>query len=192
MEKMRRRQAVEDGDESEESEDENEKRQRMRRMEKEADLKNAESLFGEMGVNDSAKSKASDAKKTTILVDPKNPGSAVDLAQLKLFNPQTLPQFIELRDTVAALINSNSKKAQYPGFATEFVKMISKDLSSEQIKKIGSGLSTLGNEKMREEKAAEKGGKKTKAAKSKTTLNASRDTVGRADTNAYDGDGLGE
>jgi translation initiation factor 3 subunit J len=41
---------------------------------------------------------------------------------------------------------------------------------------------------MKEEKAQEKGGKKTKAAKTKTTLNASRDTGVRADTAAYDDD----
>jgi translation initiation factor 3 subunit J len=73
-------------------------------------------------------------------------------------------------------------------FLQEFVKQISKDLPSEQIKKIASGLTTLSNEKMKEEKAAEKGGKKTKAAKTKTALNASRDVGVRADTAAYDED----
>jgi hypothetical protein len=73
-------------------------------------------------------------------------------------------------------------------FLQEFVKQISKDLPSEQIKKIASGLTTLSNEKMKEEKAAEKGGKKTKAAKTKTVLNASRDVGVRADTAAYDED----
>ena len=64
--------------------------------------------------------------------------------------------------------------------------------SSEQIKKIASGLTTLSNEKMKEEKAAEKGGKKTKAAKTKTTLNASRDVSLKADTRAYDDDDFGD
>ena len=73
----------------------------------------------------------------------------------------------------------------------EFSKQISKELPSDQIKKIASGLTTLSNEKMKEEKAAEKGGKKSKAAKTKSTLNATRDTTSRADTNAYDDD-LGE
>jgi len=49
----------------------------------------------------------------------------------------------------------------------------------------------MSNEKMKEEKAAEKGGKKTKAAKTKTSLAAGRDVAHRADTTAYD-DGLEE
>jgi len=44
---------------------------------------------------------------------------------------------------------------------------------------------------MKEEKAAEKGGKKTKAAKTKTSLVATRDVSYKADTSTYD-DGLGE
>jgi len=39
---------------------------------------------------------------------------------------------------------------------------------------------------MKEEKLAEKGAKKSKAAKTKTSLVASRDTSYRVDTNAYD------
>jgi len=73
----------------------------------------------------------------------------------------------------------------------DFAKQLVKDLNSEQIKKIATGLSTMSNEKMREEKAAEKGGKKSKAAKTKTSLAASRDIASRADVTAYD-DGLEE
>ena len=193
MEKMRRRQQEEEEEDESESEDEAIKRDRMRKMEKEADLKNAEAMFGEMGVNDAAKSKVTDAKKTKIQLDPSNPASVVDLSTLKLFNPTTRDQFAQLRETVAPLIAANSKKAQYASFAGEFAKLISKDLPSEQIKKISSALTTLSNERMKEEKASEKGGKKTKAAKSKSTLNASRDTMAKADTRSYDvDDGLGE
>jgi translation initiation factor 3 subunit J len=73
----------------------------------------------------------------------------------------------------------------------EFTKQIAKDLPSDQIKKISSGLTTLSNEKLKEEKALEKGGKKSKAAKTKITLNASRDISYKADTSAY-GDDLAE
>lgn len=75
-------------------------------------------------------------------------------------------------------------------FMQEFTKQIVKDLPSEQIKKIASGLTTLSNEKMKEEKAAEKGGKKTKAAKSKATLVANRDISSKADTLSYGDDGI--
>ena len=76
-------------------------------------------------------------------------------------------------------------------FLQEFAKDLTRELPSEQIKKIASALTTLSNEKMREEKAAEKGGKKGKA-KGKAVLVASRDVSSRADTTLYDEDGLDE
>jgi translation initiation factor 3 subunit J len=66
-----------------------------------------------------------------------------------------------------------------------------KDLPSAEIKKIASALTTASNEKMREERAADKGNKKTKAAKTKISLNASRD-VQRDSTNYEGDDGLGD
>lgn len=77
-------------------------------------------------------------------------------------------------------------------FLQEFTKQLAKDLPSDQIKKVASTLTALSNEKMKEEKNAEKGGKKSKAAKSKVALVASRDISSRADVNAYDGDDFGE
>ena len=65
---------------------------------------------------------------------------------------------------------------------------MAKDLPSDQIKKIASTLTTLSNERMKEEKAAEKGGKKSKAQKTKVTLVASRNASTTADVNAYDED----
>ena len=65
---------------------------------------------------------------------------------------------------------------------------MAKDLPSEQIKKISSTLTALGNEKMKEEKTAEKGGKKSKAQKTKATLVANRNAATTTDVNAYDED----
>ncbi|KAL9092428.1 MAG: hypothetical protein Q9159_000775 [Coniocarpon cinnabarinum] len=193
MANMRRRQQEEEDDENDSSsEDEAEKRIRMRRMEKEADLKNAEDLFGGVSVSDESKSKVNDRKKSIVPIDPANPGKTLDLSSLKLFQPNTRDQFQNLREAIGPLIASNSQKAPYGSFAVEFAKTVSKDMTSEQIKKVASGLTTLANEKMKEEKAADKGSKKTKAAKSKTTLNASRDTVGRADLKSYEDDGLAD
>ena len=189
MANMKRRQQEEE-DSSEESEDETEKRIRMRRMEKEADLKNAEDLFGGLSVEDK-KARGAERKATTVQLDPANAASTVDLATLKIFQPNTREQFADLREIVGPLIARSTAKAPYASFAVEFSKAIARDLPSEQIKKMASGLTTLSNEKMKEEKASEKGGRKTKAAKGKVTLNATRDTVGRADTRAYD-DGLAE
>ena len=172
-------------DESSEEEDEATKRSRLRRTEQEADLKHAEDLFGSVGLGNNR------TAKPVVVADPKDPDNAIDLASLPLFNPTTKDQFLKLRETLVPVLNSNSKKAQYILFMQEFTKQIVKDLPSDQIKKIASGLTTLSNEKMKEEKAAEKGGKKSKAAKSKVALVANRDTSYKADTTSY-GDGLEE
>lgn len=173
-------------EESSEEEDEATKRARLRNTEQEADLKHAQDLFGSGNLG--AKT---DRSKPVVLADPKDPNNAVDLASFPLFNPTTKDQFLKLRETLVPILAANAKKAQYTLFMQEFTKQIVKDLPSDQIKKIASGLTTLSNEKMKEEKAAEKGGKKTKAAKSKVALVANRDASYRADTTSY-GDGLDE
>ncbi|KAL8843569.1 MAG: hypothetical protein Q9170_000073 [Blastenia crenularia] len=180
VERMRKKMEEEEESSSEE-EDEKTKRERLRRTEQEADLKHAEDLFGHIGIN-----KNRSAPKTLIATDPNDPSTTIDIASLPLFNPTTKEQFLKLRETLTPILAANNKKAQYTLFMQEFTKSIVKELPSEQIKKIASGLSTLSNEKMKEEKAAEKGGKKTKAAKSKASLVANRDASSRADTTAYD------
>lgn len=176
------RKKVEDEDEtSSEEEDEKSKRERLRRTEQEADLKHAEDLFGNIGIN-----KNRSAPKAVVATDPNDPSTAIDISSLPLFNPKTKEQFLKLRETLVPILANNSKHAQYTLFLQEFTKQIVKELPSEQIKKIASGLTTLANERMKDEKAAEKGGKKTKAAKGKATLVANRDTSHKADTTAYD------
>lgn len=186
MENMRRRAEDEDVS-SDEEETEAERRDRLRREQKEADLKHAEDLFGNIGISANR-----GAPKSVVVTDAANPAAAIELGSLPLFNPSTRDQFLELRETLVPLLANNAKKAQYVTFMQEFVKQVVKDLQSDQIKKIASGLTTLSNEKMKEEKAADKGGKKSKAAKTKTTLSVGRDAAARADTTSYDDDGLAE
>ncbi|KAL8781785.1 MAG: hypothetical protein Q9203_000116 [Teloschistes exilis] len=174
------RRKLEEDDETSSEEDDATKRERLRKTEQEADLKHAEDLFGNIGIN-----KNRSAPKA-VVTDPNDPSKALDISSLPLFNPTTKEQFLRLRETLVPILAANSKKAQYTLFMQEFTKQIVKELPSEQIKKIASGLSTMANEKMKEEKAAEKGGKKTKAAKSKTSLVANRDASHKADTTAYD------
>jgi len=157
----------------------------LRREEKEGDLEHATDLFGDIGI-----SKRS-GTKPVVLADPNDPTNTIDLSSLPLFKATTKNQFTKLRETLVPLISANANMAHYTLFLQEFTKQIAKDLPSDQIKKIASGLTTLSNEKMKEEKIAEKGGKKSKAAKSKVTLNANRDLSFKADTSAYD-DGLDE
>ncbi|EGE06041.1 hypothetical protein TEQG_05155 [Trichophyton equinum CBS 127.97] len=86
--------------------------------------------------------------------------------------------------------NKSAKKPAYTLWLQDFTKQLVKDLPSQEIKKIASAMTAASNEKLKEEKAADKGGKKTKAAKTKTSLVATRG----ADLNAYDdvGDDLGD
>ena len=181
MATMRRK--AEEDDESSSEEDEATARARLRQTEQDSDLKHAEDMFGNAGVNNNRS-----ATKPVVMADPSDPSSAVDLSSLSVFNPNTKDQFLKLRETLTPILVSNSKKAQYTLFMQEFTKQIVKDLPSDQIKKIASGLTTLSNEKMKEEKAAEKSGKKTKAAKNKATLVANRDTSFKADTTSYGAD----
>ncbi|ESZ98857.1 putative Eukaryotic translation initiation factor 3 subunit J [Sclerotinia borealis F-4128] len=173
-----------DGSDESSEEDEASRRERLRRTEQDSDLKHAEDLFGNIGINSRKDTSAANA----VQIDEKNPAATVDLTTLPLFDPRTKPQFEKLRETLVPLIANNAKKAQYTIFLQEFTKQISKDLPSDQIKKIASTLTALGNEKMKEEKAAEKGGKKSKAQKTKTTLNTSRNMTSNTDTQAYNED----
>ncbi|MCJ1405621.1 Translation initiation factor 3 subunit J component [Xylographa trunciseda] len=182
-----RRKMEEEEEESSSEEDEADKRERLRKTEQESDLKHAEDLFGNIGIN-----KNRSAPKAVVTADPADPTKSVDLSALPLFNPTTKDQFLKLRETLVPLLADNSKKAHYILFMQEFTKQIVKDLPSDQIKKISSGLATLSNEKMKEEKAADKGGKKSKAAKTKVTLSANRDVSTRADATLYDEGGLDE
>jgi translation initiation factor 3 subunit J len=121
-------------------------------------------------------------------IDASDPTKTVDLSALPLFKPTTKSQFEQLRTVVGPILANNSKKPHYTSFLQDFAKQLAKDLPSDQIKKIASTLTALSNEKMKEEKAAEKGGKKTKAAKTKTSLAGVSRGGGVNDMNTYDED----
>jgi translation initiation factor 3 subunit J len=130
--------------------------------------------------------------KAVIIEDKSAPGQTIDLSKYPLFNPATKGQFDALSATLVPLLTAASSKPHYPLWITAFLKQICADLPSSEIKKAASALTALSNEKMKEEKDKEKGGKKSKAAKTKSSLAATRD-MGRgvADTTSYD-DGLGD
>ncbi|KAH0543528.1 Enolase [Glutinoglossum americanum] len=168
-------------DSSEEEEDEAARRKRLQRTEQDADLKHAEDLFGTVGISNKRTT-----KKAVITADPNDPTTAIDLGALGLFNPTNKASFAKLRETLVPILTSSSKKAHYTLFLQELTRDLTKDLPSGDIKAIASKLTTLSNEKMKEEKAAEKGGKKSKAAKTKTSLVASRGESFKADTTSYE------
>lgn len=127
-----------------------------------------------------------------VISDTSDPTKSIDLSTLPLFKPGTKTQFAELTEALIPLLTAQSKKPQYALWAQDFAKKLVKELSSGDIKKIASALTAVGNEKLKEEKAAEKGGKKSKAAKMKTSVVIGRDVGGArgADITAYDGDDL--
>jgi translation initiation factor 3 subunit J len=189
-EEARRRRAAEEEEEtSSEDDDPAQTRAKALQAEKDADLKNAQDLLANVGMGPKTRSAPN---KALIVEDKSKPGEAIDLSTIPLFTPSTRSQFDALSTTLVPLLTASSHKAHYSLWLQDFVKKISADLPSTEIKKAASGLTALSNEKLKEEKAQDKTGKKSKAAKSKTTLAAGRD-VGRgiADTTSYD-DGLGD
>ncbi|KAL9112497.1 MAG: hypothetical protein Q9227_003339 [Pyrenula ochraceoflavens] len=184
----RRRRAAEE-EESSEEEDETDRRARLRHSEQEADLKHAQDLLDSASLGTKNRS----AQKTIVVEDKSNPGQTIDLSNVPLFKPANRTQFEALSAALAPLLTASSTKAHYSIWAQDFVKKICAEMPSAEIKKAASGLTALSNEKMKEEKAQDKTGKKSKAAKGKATLSAGRD-VGRgvADTSAYGNDDLGD
>ncbi|KAI9826509.1 MAG: Translation initiation factor 3 subunit J component [Phylliscum demangeonii] len=165
------------------------KRERLRQTEKAADLKHAQDLFADLAI--AAPARGPDKSAATVVTpDAGQPDVTLDLATLALFKPTTKDGFDQLSRALVPLLAANVKRAHYLMFLQEFTRQIVRELPSEQIKKIASGLTTLSNEKMKEEKAGEKAGRKSKAARTKSSLVANRD-VGKADVTAYD-DGLEE
>jgi translation initiation factor 3 subunit J len=179
----RARQRAEAEEDSSDEETEAQKKERLRRTEKDADLRHAQDLFADVGISNSRKTTTAGS---AVPIDASDPTKTVDLSTLPLFNPSTKSQFQDLRETLVPILSNSSKKGSYVLFLQEFTKQLAKDLPSDHIKKIASTLTTLSNEKMKEEKAADKGGKKTKAAKTKTTLAGVNRPNVSADTGTYE------
>lgn len=168
-----------------------------RKREEESDFKHAEALFseiddrgGDSGVSSPATkaNKAADdvRRKAIALADPKDPSKSIDLSALPLFNPSTKQQFTDLQNILTPLITANLRKAQYPLFVQELVRNLVKDMSSENIKKVASIVTTLSNEKLREEKAATGGKKNTSKVKKQALVGAASKESDRIDTKTYE------
>ncbi|CAI7639400.1 unnamed protein product [Penicillium pancosmium] len=162
-------------------ETEAERRERLRQQEQDSDLQHAADLFSGIDMN-----RNRGAPKAVVVTDSADPTNSIDLSAMPLFKPTTKDQFARLSDTLIPLITPHSKKPQYSLWAQEFTRRLVKELPSAEIKKMASALTTAGNEKQREERAADKGNKKSKAAKTKVSLVSNRDN--QIDNNAYDGD----
>ena len=154
-------------------------------------MHHAEDLFANVGANVGTGRQAPTGGAGIVAIDASKPNETINLAALPLFNPITKAQFETLRNTLVPILCSSSEKGYYGIFLQEMYKQLARDLPSEQIKKIASGLTALSNEKLKEEKAGDKSNKKSKAQKTKTALVTTRGN--QQDLQTYDDDdGFGE
>lgn len=111
-------------------------------------------------------------------------GEQYDIAT---FRPQTKDEFEEFSKRLTTLITNFGDSPQYAMFVTGLVKAISEPLGSDDVKKVASGLTTLGNEKLKAERSS--GGKSKKNAKKPTlVVGAVKSVAPKYDINNYDDD----
>ena len=163
-----------------------EQRARVQAREEAADLAHAADLFGAVGIG-AGSGTSGRGTRPAAYVDPQDPTKAIDLGGLAVFKPVTKANFDLLRDTLVSLVGANTKKPHYNMFLQETMRALAKELPSEQIRLLASKLTTLANEKQKEEKDATKGGKKKGgAATKKAGLAGAGKEIDRVDTHTYD------
>jgi len=104
---------------------------------------------------------------------------------IESLNPRTKDEFDEFSKRLTTVITSVSHLPHYAMFVTGLVKAICEPLGSDDVKKVGSGLSALGNEKLKAEKGS---GKKKAAKKPALVVGAAKSAAPKYDTRAYGGD----
>jgi len=110
-------------------------------------------------------------KHITVSDGSADPSNRVDFSTLPIFKPTNKEQFDALRQVLVPLITANSSRLAYSTFVQDLVRDVCGGLRSDAIKKITTSLTVLSNEKMRSEKSDKGGNKKTKAAKTKVSVN---------------------
>lgn len=106
-----------------------------------ADMAAASDLFGDLSVT-----------------DPKATLEAILSAR-----PKTKDEFTKLStDIMALIISKHVENPLFPAFVEGFTKDICEPLTAVQVRKVGSGLSTLGNTKQQEERDKASGKKKVR------------------------------
>jgi translation initiation factor 3 subunit J len=107
-------------------------------------------------------------------------GQVDDIAN---FHPKSKDEFDEFSSRLTAIITAVGNSPQYPMFVASLVKAIAEPLGSDDVKKVTSGLTTLGNEKLRAEKAA--GGKAKKGKKPTLAVGTAKTVAAKFDTTDY-------
>jgi translation initiation factor 3 subunit J len=125
------------------------------------------------------------ARELMASTDIKSNGVDDNLAS---FRPRTKEEFDEFSQRLTAIITSVSDLPHYALFIGGLVKAIAEPLGSDDVKKVTSGLTALGNEKLKAEKAS--GGKGKGKAKAKPTLSigAAKSASAKFDTKDYGDD----
>ncbi|KAJ9127888.1 hypothetical protein QFC24_000173 [Naganishia onofrii] len=138
-----------------------ERRRMQMEMERDADAQNAADLLGSASLEDD-----------------------IDINTLLKANPKTKTEWQTLaRQISSVLFTRLHSKPLYDEFAVEIAKQAAAPLNDRDVRKIGTAMTVLSNEKQKEAKASV-GGKKKKVAK--PILGANKDVSAKADLEAYD------
>ncbi|KAG8731746.1 Translation initiation factor 3 subunit J component, partial [Ceratobasidium sp. 423] len=122
----------------------------------------------------------SDLKNTSDLLDAPS-----ELAELVTFNPRNKEDFQKLSDMIIEhVIQKHQSKPLYASFVDLHVRALAESLRDVDIRKAASSLSTLANEKQKEQRDKASGKKKPKAAL-KPGLGAAK-VNSKLDTSAYE------
>ncbi|KAK0236113.1 eukaryotic translation initiation factor 3 subunit J [Armillaria nabsnona] len=144
--------------------DPREKARREKELELNADLNNAAELFGAAALGGT---------------------TSKELDSLLSFQPRTKEDFIQLSSRIIeVVIKRHQNKPLYPAFVEHFVREMALPLKDVEVRKAASGLTTLANEKQKEQRDKASGKKKPKAT-SKPALGAAK-VASRVDTSIYD------
>ena len=101
------------------------------------------------------------------------------------FHPTTKDQFDEYAKRLTTIITSVSHLPHYAMFVAGLVKSICEPLGSDDVKKVSSGLTALGNEKLKAEKGT---GKKKTTKKPVLVVGAAKSAAPKYDTRDYGDD----
>ncbi|KAF5382024.1 hypothetical protein D9615_004463 [Tricholomella constricta] len=144
--------------------DPREKARRDKERELNADLNNAAELFGAAALGGTSSS---------------------ELDSLISFQPRTKEDFHTLSSRIIEyVIKRHQNKPLYASFVEHHVRELAVPLKDVEVRKAASGLTTLANEKQREQRDKTSGKKKSKSA-AKPALGAAK-TSAKLDTELYD------
>ncbi|KAJ6623985.1 translation initiation factor eIF3 subunit [Mycena sp. CBHHK59/15] len=144
--------------------DPREKARRDQERELNADLNNAAELFGAAALGGT---------------------SSAELDSLISFQPRTKDDFIKFSNQIIEfVIKRHQTKPLYPAFVEHLVRELAMPLKDVEVRKAASGLTTLANEKQKEQRDKASGKKKPKTG-GKPALGAAK-VSSKVDTNLYD------